>query len=106
MKQSKEVAREEMDYHLEQERDYAKKINAEQDATIKRDKIIIYLAVTFCFISALMLALIIVLFYKRQKKNRLKEYSATSWNYAQNNSKHNRKRYRKRIKNSAPLLKC
>ncbi|MBR6176364.1 MAG: PAS domain-containing protein [Bacteroidales bacterium] len=71
MKQSKEVAREEMDYLLEQERDYAKKINAEQDATIKRDKIIIYLAVTFCFISALMLALIIVLFYKRQKKNRL-----------------------------------
>ena len=71
MKQSKEVAREEMDYLFEQERDYARKIRAEQDATIKRDKIIIYLAVAFCTIAALMLALIIVLFYKRQKKNRL-----------------------------------
>ena len=71
MKQSKEVAREEMDYLFEQERVYAKKISDEQNATIKRDKIIIYLAAAFCFISALMLALIIVLFYKRQKKNRL-----------------------------------
>lgn len=71
MKQSKEVVREEMDHIFEQEREYAKRINAEQDAEIKRDKIIIYLAVSFCLIAAVMIAMIIVLFYKRQKKNRM-----------------------------------
>ena len=71
MKQSKEVVREEMDHIFEQEREYAKRINAEQDAEIKRDKIIIYLAVSFCLIAAVMMAMIIVLFYKRQKKNRM-----------------------------------
>lgn len=71
MKQSKEVVREEMDHIFEQEREYAKRVNAEQDAEIKRDKIIIYLAVSFCLIAAVMMAMIIVLFYKRQKKNRM-----------------------------------
>ena len=71
MKQSKEVVREEMDHIFEEELDYAKRINAEQDAEIKRDKIIIYLAAIFCLIAAVMIAMIIVLFYKRQKKNRM-----------------------------------
>ncbi|MCR4559202.1 MAG: PAS domain-containing protein [Bacteroidales bacterium] len=69
MKKSKEVAWEEMDFIFAQERDYAKKIKEEQDATIRRDKIIIHLAVTFCIISVLMSAVIILLFYKRKKKN-------------------------------------
>ncbi len=69
MKKSKEVAWEEMDFIFAQERDYAKKIKEEQDATIRRDKIIIHLAVTFCIISVLMSAVIILLFYKKKKKN-------------------------------------
>ncbi len=69
MRKSKEVAWEEMDFIFAQERDYAKKIKEEQDATIRRDKIIIHLAVTFCIISVLMSAVIILLFYKRKKKN-------------------------------------
>lgn len=71
VRQIKAVAREEMDYLFEEELDYAKRVNAEQDAEIKRDKIIIYLAVSFCLIAAVMMSMIIVLFYKRQKKNRL-----------------------------------
>ncbi|MBO7599137.1 MAG: PAS domain-containing protein [Bacteroidales bacterium] len=71
IRQSKAVAREEMDYIFEEELDYAKRINAEQNAEIKRDKIIIYLAATFCLIAAVMITMIIVLFYKRQKKNRM-----------------------------------
>lgn len=69
VRQIKAVAREEMDYLFEEELDYAKRVNAEQDAEIKRDKIIIYLAVSFCLIAAVLMAIIIVLFYKRQKKN-------------------------------------
>ena len=69
MKKSKEVAWEEMDFIFAQEHDYAKKIKEEQDATIRRDKIIIHLAVTFCIISVLMSAVIILLFYKKKKKN-------------------------------------
>ncbi|MBR6277268.1 MAG: PAS domain-containing protein [Bacteroidales bacterium] len=69
MKQSKDVAREEMDFIFEQEREYANKIKEKQDATIQRDKIIIYWAVAFCTMSVVMLAVIILLFYKKKKKN-------------------------------------
>jgi len=69
MKQSKDVAREEMDFIFEQEREYANKIKEEQDATIQRDKIIIYWAVAFCTMSVVMSAVIILLFYKKKKKN-------------------------------------
>ena len=69
MKKSKEVAWEEMDFVFEQERDYAKKIKEEQDATIERDNIIINWAVAFCIMSVLMSMVIILLFYKKKKKN-------------------------------------
>ena len=70
MKQSKEVVREEMDHIFEQEREYAKKLKEEQEATIANDKRIIYWTVAFCIMSVLMSGVIILLFYKKQKKNR------------------------------------
>jgi PAS domain S-box-containing protein len=70
MKKSKEVAREEMDYLFEQERDYAKKIKEEQDYRIERDRRIINWITAFCIMSFLMLSVIILLFYKKKKKNR------------------------------------
>ena len=70
MRKSKEVAREEMDFLIEQERIYAQKVKEEQDTTIERDKIIIYWTVAFCIMSVLMLTVIILLFYKKKKKNR------------------------------------
>ncbi|MBQ5538614.1 MAG: hypothetical protein IIU03_00045, partial [Bacteroidales bacterium] len=69
MKQSKEVAREEMDYLLEQERNYTQKIKDEQDATIRQDKIVIYWIAAFCAMSVVMSSVIILLFYKKKKKN-------------------------------------
>ena len=69
MKKIKDVVREEMDYLFEEKLDYAKQINAQQDAEIKRDKMIIGLAVAFCVMTAILLAMIIILFHKRQKKN-------------------------------------
>ncbi len=67
---SKEVAREEMDYMFEQERDYAKKIKDEQSARIELDNKIIIWELVFGFILIVLLWIIIILFQKKKKKNR------------------------------------
>ncbi|MBQ1698112.1 MAG: PAS domain-containing protein, partial [Bacteroidales bacterium] len=70
-KQTKDVAREEMEYMFEAERQKAEDLKRQQEKTIEQDQKIINWAIAFVAMSVASLSVIAILFIKKKKKNQL-----------------------------------